>query len=267
MEESILIIDDHEEILDFISEILGKQYNILTAANGEAAVNILEKDLVDLIVSDVMMPIIDGFELCRILKSSDIYCHIPLILLTAKNSFLSKIEGLEIGADAYIEKPFSPKLLQTQIANLLSNRVKIKNYVSNAPFQDTRLKLKSRSDEQFLKKLSNYININMADSNLNVDHLAYFMNMSRSTFYRKVKQLSNISPKELIDEMRLKKAIELISENDYKVFQIARMVGYNSQSVFGKIFYRNFKQTPVEYINTLKQQSLNNQHYNEERVR
>ena len=249
--EGILIIDDNREILELLTDILEETYIIYTAENGEIAQTILDKEIIHLIISDVMMPGIDGFELCRLLKSDVNYCHIPIILLTSKNTFNAQIEGLENGADAYIQKPFSQILLCTQIANLLKNRLKIKDHFASSPFEDVRIMAHSKTDEIFLKKLDDYIRKNIKDTHLDVDQLAYYMNMSRPTFYRKIKSLSALSPKELIDITRLKKAASLIAENEFSLYEIAAMVGYSSQSVFTKNFQRYFNLAPRDYLNSL----------------
>ncbi len=247
----ILIVDDNEDILEFLSQVLGDTYKLYLAENGEAAQKILDTDVVDLIISDIMMPGIDGFELCRLVKTNVEYCHIPVVLLTVKNTYQSHIEGLEVGADLYIQKPFSPELLLVQIANLLANRLKIKAHFASSPFEDVRVMAHSKTDEAFLKKLDDYIRKNLKDPNLNIDQLAEHMNMSRPTFYRKIKSLSALSPKELIDVTRLKKATKLIAQNEFSMFEIAKMVGYGSQSLFNKNFQRYFNVPPQEYISSL----------------
>ncbi|MDB5143119.1 MAG: DNA-binding response regulator [Mucilaginibacter sp.] len=254
MDDSVLIIDDNEEILEFLSEVLSDTYKLHLATNGEIAQNILDTEIVDLIISDIMMPGIDGFELCRLVKSNVEYCHIPVMLLTAKNTYKAHIEGLEVGADIYIQKPFSPELLQLQIANLLQNRLKIKAHFASSPFEDVRVMAYSKNDEAFLKKLDEYIRTNIKDTNMDIDKLAEHMNMSRPTFYRKIKSLSSLSPKELIDLTRLKRAARLIAQNEFTLFEIARMVGYGSQSLFNKNFQRYFNVPPLEYINTLRKE-------------
>jgi len=123
MKPVILLVDDNEEILEFLEHELVERYAVIKALNGQEALQVLKEDTVQLIICDVMMPVMDGFELCKILKSQFEYSHIPVILLTARNTLQSKIEGLELGADAYVEKPFSPEFLQVQIANLLANRL------------------------------------------------------------------------------------------------------------------------------------------------
>jgi len=251
MTDSILIIDDNEDMLEFLSVVLGDTYKLHLAANGEIAQTILDSEVINLIVSDIMMPGIDGFELCRRIKSNVEYCHIPIILLTSKNTYAAHIEGLEVGADAYIQKPFSSELLQVQIANLLKNRRKIKDHFASSPFDDVGVMAHSKTDEAFLRKLDEYIRENIKDPNIDIDMLAEHMFMSRTTFYRKIKSLSSLSPKELIDITRLKKAASLIAENEFSLSEISKKVGYSSQSLFTRNFQKYFKMTPVEYFNSL----------------
>jgi len=257
MSDSILIIDDNEDILEFLSEVLTDNYTLHLAPDGEKAQEILSTEVVNLIISDIMMPGIDGFELCKLLKENVDYCHIPIILLTAKNTYSAHIEGLEVGADAYIQKPFSPELLQYQVANLLKNRLKIKDHFASSPFEDVRVMAHSKTDEAFLKKLDEYIRKNLKDPNMDIDKLSDYMNMSRPTFYRKIKSLSSLSPKELIDLTRLKKAANMISQNEYTLFEIAKAVGYSSQSLFTRNFQKYFKVTPLEYSNSLPKETEN----------
>lgn len=243
----ILLVDDNEEILDFISDDLEDKYSILKAFDGQEALDILLKEAVQLVVSDIMMPIIDGFELCKIIKSNFEYSHVPIILLTAKNTLQSKIEGLELGADAYIEKPFSPEYLKVQIANLLSNRNKIRQYFASSPLVHIKTMAYSKADENFLEKLNDTIYKNLANIDLDVEHLADMMNMSRPTLYRKIKAISDLTPNELINIARLKKAAELLREGNYKIYEISDMVGYNSQTHFGRNFSKQFGMSPSEY--------------------
>ncbi|MFT3749497.1 MAG: response regulator [Agriterribacter sp.] len=245
---SILLIDDDDEILDFLKDELQEKYVIHTAVNGISAMETLKHETVQLIVSDVMMPQMDGFELCRLIKTNIDHCHIPIILLTAKNTLQSKIEGLEIGADAYIEKPFSPAHLQAQIASLLNNRSRIKEYFSNSPLAHINSMAHSKSDEAFLEQLHSIILQYLEDTMLDVEKLAASMNMSRPTLYRKIKGISNLTPHELINITRLKKAAELLAEGKYRIIEIADMTGFQSQNNFGRNFLKQFGMTPTEYI-------------------
>lgn len=254
MKATLLLVDDNEEILEFLAEELQEQYLLLKAINGVAALQLLREESVQLVVSDVIMPEMDGFELCSILKTEVEFSHIPIILLTAKNTLQSKIKGLELGADAYIEKPFSPAHLQAQISNLLSNRNKIKDYFASSPLVHIKSMAYSRADENFLESLSEAIERNMYNTDLDVEMLAKEMAMSRATFYRKVKAISNLSPNELIHITRLKKAAELLAEGSHKIYEIIEIVGYNSQSNFTRGFQKQFGMTPTEYVNKKQQE-------------
>jgi DNA-binding response OmpR family regulator len=244
----ILLVDDNEEILQFLSMDLGEAYHVLTAHNGREALDIIAAESVQLVVSDVMMPVMDGFELCRLIKSNFDSSHIAVVLLTARNSLQSKIEGLELGADAYIEKPFSPKHLQVQIATLLSNKNKIKEFFATSPLIHMKSLAYTRADEQFLEELNNHINNHLEEVELDVEHLARFMNMSRPTLYRKIKAVSDLSPKELINIARLKKAASLFAEGNYRINEIAERVGFSSPVHFSRNFQKQFGITPSEFI-------------------
>src|SRR5690606_31746740 len=166
-----------------------------------------------------------------------------------KNTLKAKIEGLESGADAYIEKPFSPEHLHVQVSNLLMNRNNIKNFFSSSPLAHIKSMAYTKADENFLEKLDKAIYSNIADTELNVEHLAEIMNMSTPTLYRKIKALSDLTPNELINIARLKKAAELLVEGSYKIYEVAHIVGYNSQTSFGRNFLKQFGVTPSEYVN------------------
>lgn len=248
MKPLLLLVDDNEEILEFLEHELNEKYSILKAFNGQEALELLNENAVQLVISDVMMPVIDGFELCRIIKTNFDYSHVPVILLTAKNTLQSKIEGLELGADAYIEKPFSPEYLQVQIANLLINRNKIKEFFASSPLVHIKSIAYSKADEQFLEKINDSIFKNLEDAELDVEKLAKLMNMSKPTLYRKIKSLSDLSPNELINITRLKKAAELLVEGNYKIYEVADMVGFASQTNFGRNFLKQFGMTPTDYL-------------------
>ena len=248
MKPLLLLVDDNEEILEFLEHELNEKYTIIKSFNGQEALEILKENAVQLVISDVMMPVMDGFELCRIIKTNFDYSHIPVILLTAKNTLQSKIEGLELGADAYIEKPFSTEYLKVQIANLITNRNKIKEYFASSPLVHIKSMAYSKADEQFLEKINESIFKNLEDTELDVEKLAKLMNMSKPTLYRKIKSLSDLSPNELINITRLKKAAELLVEGNYKIYEVADMVGYASQTNFCRNFLKQFGMTPTDYL-------------------
>jgi DNA-binding response OmpR family regulator len=255
MKDNILVIDDNEDMLGFLSDILTDRYLVYMAIDAIAAQELLKSKTVDLIISDIMMPGMDGFELCKLVKSSAEYSHIPIILLTSKNTYTAQIDGLKVGADAYIKKPFQVEFLQLQIANLLLNREQIKRYFSAVSADAMPVLLPSKVDEEFLVKLNHYVDINVKHFEIDINELAGYMNMSRPTLYRKIRSLLSLSPKELINKARVKKAANLIAANQYTLQQISLMVGYRSPSVFGKKFKTHFKISPSEYLNTLKMQS------------
>lgn len=250
MKPVLLVVDDNEEILEFIEDELNEKYTVIKALNGQEAVDKLKQEVVQLVISDIMMPVIDGYELCKIIKTNFEYSHIPVILLTAKNTLQSKIEGLETGADAYIEKPFSPEYLRVQIANLLSNRAKIKEYFVSSPLVHIKSMAHTKTDELFLEQLNDAIINNLEDPELDVEKLAKLVNMSKPTLYRKIKSISDLTPNELINIARLKKAAELLLEGNYKIYEVADMTGYSSQTIFGKNFLKQFGMTPSDYLAT-----------------
>jgi len=254
MKPLLLLVDDNEEILEFIESELDEKYTVIKALNGQEALDMLKQEVIHLIISDVMMPVMDGFELCKKIKTNFEYSHIPVILLTAKNTLQSKIEGLETGADAYIEKPFSPEYLRVQISNLLSNRAKIKEYFVSSPLVHIKSMAHTKTDELFLEQLNEAIYNNLEDSELDVDKLAKLVNTSKPTLYRKIKSISDLTPNELINITRLKKAAELLVEGKYKIYEVADMTGYGSQTNFGRNFLKQFVMTPTYYL-ALKQAS------------
>ena len=251
----LLIVDDEEDMLELLESILESRYQVKKASHGEEALSIISEETVHLIISDVMMPEMDGFELCKKVKSGVEYSHIPVILLTAKNTIQAKVEGLELGADAYIEKPFSKEYLLAQIHILLTNRAMIREYFSSSPLVHIKSIAHTKADEKFLIQLNSSIHEHMEDLDLDVEKLARIMNMSRITLYRKIKAVSDMTPLELINITRLKKAAELLANADHKIYEVADMVGYSSQSNFARNFLKQFKMTPTDYMQSKKNQS------------
>ena len=245
----ILIVEDNLELLNFMSKELGKEYKIFKAANGEEALKVIHNQTIHIVISDITMPVMDGIELCNRIKSNIETSHIPVILLTALSAVQSRIKGLESGADAYISKPFSMDFILAQIDNLLSNRRHVMEFYASSPLSHLKTVAHNKIDEEFIKKLDAIIDQNMADTNLSVESLADILHMSRSTLYRKIKDISNLSPNELINNARLKKAAELLLSGKYKVYEISEIVGYNSQSSFSRNFQKSFSMSPSEFIN------------------
>jgi two-component system, cell cycle response regulator len=250
----ILLVDDEEEILELLDRILHDKYTVLRAPDGQMALKMLTDECVQLVVSDVMMPEMDGFELCKAIKSNFDYSHIPVILLTAKNTIQAKVAGLELGADAYIEKPFSKDHLLAQISSLIRNRMMVRDHFASSPLVHIKSMAHSKADEKFLERLNETICENIEDEQLDVEKLARILAMSRITLYRKIKAISNLTPVELINITRLKKSAELLAEGTYKIYEVADMVGFSSQSNFARNFHKQFNMTPTDYMQSKMQE-------------
>lgn len=245
---SILIVEDDEDLLQFISKRLEYQYTIYKTTNGTEAIKVLQKKLINLVISDIMMPEMDGFELCCKIKKDTEFSHIPVILLTAKTNVQSKITGLECGADAYIEKPFSIEHLQAQIHNIFDNRKKMREVFANSPFTHTDNIALTKSDEQFLNKLTDVIYKNISNPDFNVDQLAEGLFMSRSSLLRKIKGVTESTPNDFIRLIRLKRAAEILKEGEYKVNEVCYLVGFSSTSYFSKVFQKQFGVLPKDFV-------------------
>lgn len=245
--KTVLLVEDNEEVRTFIAEKFQQSFIIVTSSNGIEALEILNNQHIDIVISDVMMPRMGGFELCRAIKSNMELSHIPFIFLTAKDDLDSKINGLKLGAEAYVEKPFSFDYLQSQIITLLNNRQKERESFSKRPFFPVHSMKMNKADEEFMDKIINMIHENITDDNFNVERLAEIVNMSRSGLLRKIKVLTNLSPIDFIRLIRLKKAAELILEGKHRIGEICYMVGINSPSYFSKLFLRQFGMTPKDF--------------------
>ena len=248
----ILLVEDEEDMRDFIKDELSNSFNILEASNGKEALAIIESHNVSLVVSDLMMPVIDGLELCKSIKSNLNHCHIPVIVLTAKVSQQAHIDALESRADAFIEKPFSTDHLIAQITNLLANRDLMRATFSNSPYANVSAIASNPIDEAFLKELNDYVMDNVSNKNLSVETLAAHMNMSISTLFRKIKATTSMSPLDFIRLCRLKKAAELLNEGGRKISDIAERVGISSPSYFTSCFMKQFGITPSEFAKRQK---------------
>jgi two-component system cell cycle response regulator len=245
---AILLVDDEEEILEFLERNLQEKYAVFKAGTASEALSILGKEAIQLVISDVIMPEMDGFQLCEAIKSDVEFSHIPVILLTAKNTIQAKVEGLELGADAYIDKPFSPRHLEAQIASLIANRDRIREYFAHSPLVHIKSMAHTRTEETFLELLNETILANIENAELDVELLARILNMSRATLYRKIKAISDLAPVEFINMIRLKRAAVLLAEGDHKIYEVASMTGFSSQSNFTRNFNKQFKRTPSDYL-------------------
>ncbi len=245
--KTILVVDDNPEFRSLMAGTLNKEYNVLTAVDGNDGLKVLAENKVDVIISDVIMPGKDGVEFCAEVKADINYSHIPFILLTAKTDPDSQIDGLNKGADDYISKPFSPKVLLARIDNLLKARARLRNAFQHSPTEPVSSIAHSKPDEAFLEKIMDYVYDHIEDTELDVDVIAKAMFMSRATLYRKLKGISDLSPNDFIRLCRLKRAAELLKENVYKVNEVAYIVGFSSPSYFAKCFQKQFGVLPKDY--------------------
>ena len=245
---TVLVVEDNPDMLAFVVRQLSKEYAVLTATNGEEALQVLDGNYVNLVVSDVVMPVMDGFELCERIKSDLNYSHIPVILLTAKTNIQSKIEGMELGADAYLEKPFSVEYLQACASSLIQNREKLRKAFAQSPFVAANTMALTKADEDFIKKLNEVIQVNYSNPEFSMDDMADSLNMSRSNFYRKIKGVLDLSPNEYLRLERLKRAAQLLKEGENRVNEICYMVGFNSPSYFAKCFQKQFGVLPKDFV-------------------
>lgn len=243
----ILLVEDNQEFQQFMTEQLKKDYRILRVGNGKEALDVLSSCVVDLVISDIMMPVMDGMTLCKEIKEDIRFSHIPVILLSAKMDLHVRLDGMKLGADEYIVKPYSSDYLKVRIENLMNNRNKVREAYQHSPESSVGDIAYSKADEEFLSKLVEKIHQHLSEDSLNVDSLAQMLNMSRATLYRKLRNVSELTPNEFIRLVRLKKAAELLKQREYRINEIVFIVGFNSVSYFAKCFYKQFGVLPKDY--------------------
>ncbi len=243
---SVLIIDDNADIRTYIHNLLGIDYSVVEAIDGAEGIRKAMKYVPDLIISDVMMPGMDGIECCRRLKSEMQTCHIPVILLTACSLDEQRIQGYDGGADSYISKPFSSPLLVARVRNLIDSHRRLRQF-----FGDNQTLAKEDicdMDKDFVERFKSLIETKMSDSELNVEDLGREMGFSRVQLYRKIKSLTNYAPNELLRMARLKRAASLLASSDLTVSEIAYEVGFTSPSYFAKCYKEQFGESPTDFL-------------------
>lgn len=238
----VLVVDDNIEVRQYVASLLKDDYDVSQAANGKEGLDIALRSVPDLIICDVLMPVIDGLEMCRRVKEAMATNHVPVILLTSQAFEEQRAEGYECGADAYITKPFSSKVLVSRVRNLLENRKRLKYVYSGA--SDDSQKESGDMDSRFMDDFSRVVQEHLADSNLTVETVSAALNLSRVQMYRKVKQLTGSSPVELIRLTRLKRAEQLLKTTNMTVSEISYEVGFSSPSYFSKCFKDHFGTAP-----------------------
>lgn len=255
----ILAVEDNDDIREYIASSFHANYQVITAINGKEGWELAQKYIPNIIISDIMMPVMDGIELCRSIKEDMRTSHIPVILLTAKDSIQNKEEGYDSGADSYLTKPFSAKLLNSRIHNLLESRKKLAQQITahtqelepkalQEPMEPIEL---NKLDREFLEKLTHIIEENL-DAELDIPFMTSKIGMSHSTFYRKVKALTGISANEFIRKVRLKNSLQLLLTGTYNISEAAYMTGFNNVSYYRQCFKDEYGMSPTEYLKSCR---------------
>lgn len=247
LKSSILIVEDNQDMLQFLSENFAPVYKVYTATDGEAAMAVLGRYSCDLIISDIMMPGLDGFGLLKKVREDDLLKRIPIVLLSAHDTVDSKITGLEYGADAFIEKPFSIDHVKATVRSLIDNRRILFDHFAKYPNLFHETDGMDEQDRKWLEKVNGIIKLNIANDKFSVDVLAGEMAICRSNLQKKLKSLTGTSPNDYIRSVKLKLAAHLLKEGRYKINEVCYICGFNNASYFTKCFYRQFGMLPKDY--------------------
>lgn len=245
--QTVLLVDDNQEVLLYLEQQLQPDYTVMKAINGKDALEQLESTFPNIVISDVMMPEMNGLELCKRIKESQDFCHIPVILLTAKSMVSQVEEGLEAGADDYIVKPFQVSLLKARVRNLLSLREKMKSIYGESLTLRSLGVEEPDEDNDFLTQYIDIVKANISNQELDVSVIYQALGMSRANFYRKVKAVTGLSPIELIKNIRLEAGAKLLKESNMNVSEIAQHIGFSSRSYFARSFKAVYGMSPTEY--------------------
>ncbi|MBI9065248.1 MAG: response regulator [Marinilabiliaceae bacterium] len=245
--QTLLIAEDNRELRLYIASIFTGYFNVLQAEDGKQALEICQKYLPDMIIADLMMPYMDGITLCRRIKTNIETSHIPLVLLTAYTDIQHQLSGSEAGADLYIPKPFDEELLRTNVVTILNNRQRVKEKYSSSFNVEMTSLVTNNLDKDLVKRLTNYIEKNIDDSDLNVDRLAIEIGLSRSQLTRKLNTLAGMAPGLFIQNYRLKKAAALLKQTTQSVSEIAYQTGFSDPKYFSRNFKKLFGVSPSDY--------------------
>ena len=249
--QRILIVEDNDELRSYLKRTLSEEYIAQTSENGKEALAIIREYKPDLVISDIMMPEMRGDELCAMLKTDIETSHIPVVLLTALNDDKSILKGLQTGADEYVIKPFNIGILKASIANLLSNRAILRNKYASLDLkgveEESCTNCSTNIDWKFIAEIKEHVEENMEDPTFNIDTLCALMNMSRTSFYNKIKVLTDMAPADYVRLIKLKKAAELLKEGNHTVTEVAEMTGFNDAKYFREVFKKYFDVSPSKY--------------------
>jgi YesN/AraC family two-component response regulator len=244
------VVDDNVEIRNYVSSIFESTYQIKTASNGKEGLELALEEIPDIVISDVMMPVLDGFGFTKKLKENEITSHIPIILLTAKSDDKDKLEGVHSGADSYVIKPFNSQLLKATVTNLIENRRKLQSRFA----QEVLLRPKdiaiSSADEQFLERLQKVMDEYLTNPDFSADQFSKEMGVSRMQLHRKLKAITGQTTSEFLRSQRLKLALNLLKDNKATISEIGYTVGFNDPSYFTKCFKQEFGTSPSDYFSS-----------------
>ena len=256
-ETRILIIEDNEELRHFICGVLAREYVVFEAGNGRQGLEMTLSELPDIVISDIMMPEMDGIEYLKQVKGNSDICHIPIILLSAKSSLNDQIQGLEYGADEYITKPFSSAYLKARVDSLLKQRQMLYDYYTSKMREEKDASFMEQLapstpqvthfDDDFICNILQSVEENIQNSEFRIDDLAEAMSMSRTVFYRKVKSLMGVSPVDFVKTMRIKRAVQLLEQDELTVSEVGYMSGFTTPQYFSRVFKEAMGCTPKEY--------------------
>lgn len=243
-EKIIIAVDDNPDIVHYLHKIFKNDFTVITANNGKEALKLIESYIPDLVISDIMMPLMTGIELCRIVKSKEATSHIPFILLTAKDGSDSKVEGYKEGADDYVTKPFISEVLKSRVINLIESRAKLKNHFISL---EETVEVEESEEYKFLKKVEANVVANLDNDSFSVPSLAHELGYSRTSLYRKIKALTGQSINQFMRSIKMKKAAELLSASDVTVSEVAFSLGFTDLKYFRVCFKEHFDMLPSEY--------------------
>ncbi len=248
----LLIVDDNDDVRTYVRNLFKDEYSIYLGKNGKEGIDLAIKHIPDIIISDIMMPVKNGIELCNTLKGDECTSHIPIILLTARAGEKNEIEGVKTGADDYITKPFSEDLLQLKVGKLIESRKKLQTRYSQEIILRPKDITINSVDEQFLERVQTVLDDKLIESSFSIEEFSQSVGMSRMQLHRKLKALTGLSASEFIRSQRLKLAAQLLKKSDINVSQIGYSVGFNDHAYFSKCFKEMFNCTPTEYVNSTK---------------
>ena len=249
----VLVVEDNASLLAWLKEILSSRYDVYTASDGADALDIVNDVLPDMVLTDIIMPKVDGYELCRRIKEDKLLSHIPVVILTSRTGDEDRLIGYQHGADLYVTKPFSAEMIMTLIGNVLATREKLRErFTSQEEIEDdgrqgNEADIISAEDRAFIDRLRKYIEDNISETSISITSLAGEMCMSRASFFRKMKSLTGMTPNDFILTYRVNKAAAMLREGKWRIGEIADMLGFSSASHFSRVFRQRFGKTPKEF--------------------